>query len=127
MDVVGESGELCVVANDMFPEAPLPHIGFAVGRAGRNGGPLSMDGLGEAPFDRADPGGEGIVAWRQGHQHMEMVGQDHGGFDGEGLLRRSDAEGVAKAGDRIVADEQPATAVGDDGKEVGSARNAVSA
>jgi len=85
VNVIDVSGEIVVVADQVFPEAPLPEIIFAAPVAHERRAVANQPAT-ERRLDRPPASRKVGVALRQGPERVQMVRQDDGGVDGEGSL-----------------------------------------
>lgn len=82
MNIIHVRGVI-VVADGVFPEAPLPDTAFAVADASV-GAPLAGgQAAGEDRLDHPPPCREIVVAGRQRPNAVEMIGKHHPGIDDE--------------------------------------------
>ena len=106
MDVIHVSRKIFVVANGVFPEAPLPYAAFAFRGAARRQPLWVRQGAGESGFDGVPARRKIRVAFRQCPDAMQMIGKNHGCVDREGALRLYGCECPAQNID--VFDQQSA-------------------
>ena len=82
VDVLDVAGEVVVVADQVFPEAPLPEIVFAAPVADERHA-VARQRAREAGLDRLPASGEVGVAFRQPPQGVQIVRQDDDRIEGE--------------------------------------------
>ncbi len=100
MDVVHVPREIVVVADRMFPIAPLPKRKFAVGVTLEVRARVEQAGT-EVPFDASPPGGKVSVIRGQCKDRVQVIGQDHNSIDRKWSFLPGHTKGRAKRGDVI--------------------------
>lgn len=121
MDVFHVLDQVALVPNLVLPEAPLPYClltlppprwrdAFSIGLRTR---------AGKGTLDQPPARREVSVSFRQCPDTVQMVGQEDKGIDLEGMTRHYVPERLPQTGDVFRVAQEPSSAVGDDGKEVG--------
>ena len=85
VDVIHMVLEVGVVADQVFPIAALPKTALATPRTAGVDAFTQRHPSRKALLDEHEPACKvGIVSW-QGHQHMQVLRQDHDGVQNEGM------------------------------------------
>jgi hypothetical protein len=107
VDVIAVPDKIVLAAQCMLSIAPLPDPALAFrGAAGRDR-LTRRQGVCEGRFDQPPSRGEIGIRLRQRPDHMQMVGQDHGGFDRERMARSYRAERRPQQPDVLGQQRQP--------------------
>ena len=83
MDVIGAALEIALVADRMFPEALLPKAVLAPAITCERGA-SRRDTAGEGRFDPAPPIREIRIPLGQGHNSMQVIGENGDGIENKG-------------------------------------------
>jgi len=118
-------GEILVIPYRVFPESSLPdsllpfeHPGF---------GPLLPQGLGcifcEKVFDQIPPHGVAVIPLGQFPDAMQMIRQNHDGFDFKRMILFDRAKGRSQHPDVFRLAQKGPSPMGYNGKEEGPAQD----
>src|ERR1700730_3231607 len=85
VNVIEVTHEVVLVAERVLPIAPLPNPALAFDAAAVGDWLASRQSMRKAAFDQAPAGGEIRIAIGQGPDRVQVIREDHGGFDREGM------------------------------------------
>jgi hypothetical protein len=85
VDVIEVTHEVVLVAQRVLPISPLPNPALASGGAAGRDPFGSGQIMRKAAFDQARARGEIRIAIGQGPDRVQVIREDHGGFDREGM------------------------------------------
>jgi hypothetical protein len=108
VNIIGMALEVPFIANDMFPEPPLPDSALALLLSARRQPFACGNSAREARLDSLPAAGEVRIAQRQRPEAVQMIGQHDDGVDRKGSVPANNGEGGAKFTD--VLGQQPAAA-----------------
>jgi hypothetical protein len=85
MNVVDVTREIALVANGVFPIAPLPDAAFALGGTAFRNAFAAGEAARKRRFDQPPARGKIRIALGHGPDRVEMIGQNHHRLDREGM------------------------------------------
>ena len=120
MNVIEVTQEVVLAAQRVLPISPLPNPALAFDAAAVGDWLAARQSMRKAAFDQSPARGEIRIAIGQGPDRMQVIRQDHGGVDGEGMPCSHLAKRGAQQSD--VPGQQAEPAVGQvGGKEIAAA------
>ncbi len=102
VDVIDVLGKIVPVAQRVLPIPPLPNPALGFGGAAGGDAFAAGQAMREAAFDQAPPLGEIRIAFRQGPGRVQVIRQDDGGFDREGVPGAHVTKHAAQQADMAV-------------------------
>ncbi len=100
MDVVNVSLKIAIVADGVLPKSTLPERGLSIG-VPTDRRACCHYGACEATLEQTPPNGEVGILFRQGLEHVQMVGQHHDRFDAERRTSLGRSEGASQQPDML--------------------------
>ena len=85
VNVIEVTQEVVLAVQRVLPISPLPNPALAFDAAAVGDWLASRQSMRKAAFDQASAGGEIRIAIGQGPDRVQVIRQDHGGLDREGM------------------------------------------
>ena len=98
MDVIHAAGEIFIVVDGVFPITALPDATFAFLHAACADFFTTRNMAGKMLLDKHDAFRIVIIFFRQGNQHVHVIGQYHNGFKDKGMSGFDVTQGFTEQG-----------------------------